>query len=44
MANYIIETFDISKKYKISGKKKEILALDNVNIARATWLIQASNS
>ena len=33
MTNKIIETFDISKKYKLKGQKKEILALDKVNIS-----------
>ncbi len=32
MTNKIIETFDLSKKYKLKGQKKDILALDKVNI------------
>ncbi|HEC40864.1 MAG TPA: ABC transporter ATP-binding protein, partial [bacterium] len=31
--NYIIQTFDLSKVYKLKGKKKEITALNNVNIS-----------
>ena len=33
MANNIIETFDLTKKFKLKGKKKEITALDNVNLS-----------
>ncbi len=33
MARNIIETFDLTKKYKLKGKKKEILALNKVNIS-----------
>lgn len=31
--NYIIQTFDLSKVYKLKGKKKEITALNNINIS-----------
>lgn len=33
MANVIIETFDLTKKYKLKGQKKEIIALTNANIS-----------
>lgn len=33
MKNHIIETFDLTKKYKLKGSKKEIIALNNVNIS-----------
>ena len=33
MAYNIIETFDLTKKFKLKGKKKEITALDNVNLS-----------
>lgn len=32
MDNKIIETFNLTKKYKLKGTKKEILALNNINI------------
>jgi len=32
MGNNIIETFDLTKKFKLKGKKKEITALNNVNL------------
>lgn len=33
MVNNIIETFNLSKKYKLKGQEKGILALNNVNLA-----------
>ncbi len=33
MVRNIIETFDLSKKYKLKGRKKEIIALNKVNIS-----------
>jgi len=33
MANNIIETFDLSKIYKLKGKDKSITALNNINIS-----------
>jgi ABC-2 type transport system ATP-binding protein len=30
--DYIIETFNLTKKYRIKGKKKEIVALKNINL------------
>lgn len=33
MDKKIIETFDLSKKYKLKGKKKEVFALNKVNIS-----------
>ena len=32
MANNIIETFDLSKEFKLRKKQASILALDGVNI------------
>ena len=33
MANHIIETFDLSKVYKLKGQNKKITALDKVNLS-----------
>lgn len=33
MVRNIIETFDLTKKYKLKGRKKEILALNKINIS-----------
>jgi len=40
--NYVIETFNLTKRYKMRGKAEKLTALNNVNLKVKRCLVEMS--